>query len=989
MDEPQKPTDPADTGGNDPPHTPAGVPGLTVTLDATAGVMRFDWTASDGAVLLSARLQPTGARTPFHVLRWVCEPEGIHPADGCLAAPVSTHALLKRIRKRYPIAEDAIRFGLVAAENMGRARAGERYLLKLPPRADRWAWLNDRVRDFAGILDDRTWTPAKKEDRGREAMTYAAGMVLAFHLAPAESGAGPAGQWFDLRLTFDTVEGRAEFAWSDPETGKRVATGVVRLARINRLAWELEIDAGKESAESSGERNGIRTALQRWLDRFPPDWETFSVAWRTSRTSSAAMGADPGPQLDPDVSPIAWIEENLMLMAEMLSERASLPGRMMEQMDFESRAAAEHWIERRERKEQQRREEAERRQALIAARLAERERRDEQERRREETRTPAGSPGPRAQAAMPHPAQAAPPAAAHPLPTALRSPPPPVPVTVKAPSLTFQDTAIPLNDLAGYTLRERAAQWWVSNQSDDLLCLPNCRIERLEFQLRAALRVLGPLRGRALLSDEVGLGKTIEAGLVIKELLTRGMIKRFLVLTLPSLVDQWEEELGEKFGLAVVTTNQTDARADAASFWRDHTALVASLHTLKQPAHLAVAREVHWDLLIVDEAHYLRNRASQAWQAINVLPRHYLLLLTATPVQNSLDELYNLVTLLQPGQLSSPREFRAQFFDPKRPREPRNPTELRRLLGQVMIRNTRANAGIQLPPRRAETVLFEPAEAEREFWGRWEEEFRASLARLSASQASLWGRLLLQAAGSSPAAWRAAIEKFPERAAGKAWREQAPLDASWRRKCELLVPLTRTSGGAVIFSQFLETQSAVAEFLRGAGVETFLINGATPARERQPIAERFRECGGALLLTHSGTEGRNLQFSHCLVNFDLPWNPMEIEQRIGRLHRLGQQQPVQICNFVQAGTLQEHLLRILQEKLNLFELVVGETGLVLGERYGGDEFEEELLRLWRENAGRVGESLAGFGDELAAARSAYGEVRQLDETLFARDFESL
>ena len=976
-----------DTGGVEKLQSAAGVPGLTVTLDVVAGVMRFDWTESDGAVSLSARLQPTGAHSPFSVLRWVCEPEGIHPADSCMAAPVSTHALLKRIRKRYPIAEDTIRFGLIAAENMGRTRAGERYLLMLPPGVDRWAWLNDRVRDFAGVLDDRTWAPASKEDRGRQALAYLAGMI---HLAPADSGAGPAGQWFDLRLTIDAAEGNAEFAWSDPKTAKRVATGVVRLARINRLAWELEIDGGKESDESAGNRNGIRSALQRWLDRFPPNWERFSVAWRHSRTGLPEAGSDPGPQPDPDVSPVAWIEENLMLMAEMLSERASPMGRMIEQMDFESRAAAEHWAERRERKEQQRREEAERRQALIAARLAERERRDEEARRTEETRTPTVSPGARAKtAAVPHPAPAGPPAAARLLPAAPRSPTPPVPVTIKAPSLTFQDTVLPLADLTGYALRERAAQWWVSNQSDDLLCLPNCRIERLDFQLRAALRVLGPLRGRALLSDEVGLGKTIEAGLVIKELLTRGMIKRFLVLTLPSLVDQWEEELGEKFGLSVVTTNQTDARADAASFWRDHTALVASLHTLKQPAHLAVAREVHWDLLIVDEAHYLRNRTSQAWQAINVLPRHYLLLLTATPVQNSLDELYNLVTLLQPGQLSSPREFRAQFFDPKRPREPRNPTELRRLLGQVMIRNTRANSGIQLPPRRAETVLFEPSEAEREFWERWEEEFRASLARLSASQASLWGRLLLQAAGSSPAAWRAALEKFPERAAAKAWCEQAPPAASWRRKCELLVPLTQASGGAVIFSQFMETQSAVAEFLRGAGIETFLINGSTPARERQPIADRFRESGGALLLTHSGTEGRNLQFSHCLVNFDLPWNAMEIEQRIGRLHRLGQQQPVQICNFVQAGTLQEHLLRILQEKLNLFELVVGETGLVLGERYGSDEFEEELLRLWRENAGRVGESLAGFGDELAAARAAYGEVKQLDETLFAKDFESL
>ena len=486
----------------------------------------------------------------------------------------------------------------------------------------------------------------------------------------------------------------------------------------------------------------------------------------------------------------------------------------------------------------------------------------------------------------------------------------------------------------------------------------------------------------------MGLGKTIEAGLVIKELLTRGMVRKFLVLTVPSLVDQWEEELADKFGLSTVTTNQMAARNEPQVFWRENPAIVASLHTLKQPAQLDIAREVQWDILVVDEAHYLRNRESQAWQAVNQLPRQFLLLLTATPVQNSLEELYNLVTLLQPGRLPSPKEFRARFIDPKRPRQPREPEELRRMLGQVMIRNTRANAGLKLPPRRAETVLFEPDENERLFWRQWETELRELLTRFEPSRASLWGRLLLQTAGSSPAAWRAALEKFPDPAA-KIWRAQAPLEGSWRRKCELIPPLTRVEGGAVIFTQFLETQSALAECLRGAGVATFFINGSTPAAERHPITEEFRKRGGALLLTHSGTEGRNLQFSHQLVNFDLPWNPMEIEQRIGRLHRLGQQRPVRIYNFVQSGTLQEHLLQVLQEKLNLFELVIGETGLVLGERFGSDEFAEEVLRRWRESEGRVSEALAGLGEELAAARGTYNEVKQLDETLFAKDYESL
>ena len=570
-----------------------------------------------------------------------------------------------------------------------------------------------------------------------------------------------------------------------------------------------------------------------------------------------------------------------------------------------------------------------------------------------------------------------------------RLPLPPVGLRVELPALALQDSAFPLSNLRTWRLIEEAGRWWVSNQSDDLLALPYCRIQKLDYQVRSALRILGPLRGRALLSDEVGLGKTIEAGLVLKEWMTRGMVRRFLVLTVPSLVDQWEEELRDKFGITVATTNQAPARGDAGSFWRENPGVVASLHTFKQPAHLEIARAVPWDLVIVDEAHHLRNRDSQAWQAVNALPRQFLLLLTATPVQNSIEELYNLVTLLQPGQLPSPKEFRARFIDPKRPRAPREPEELRRLLSQVMIRNTRANAGLDLPPRRAETVVFAPGDGERAFWDEWETELRAELALLPAGQASLWGRLLLQAGGSSPAAWRGALEKFPNGTAARAWQKRAPLEASWRRKCDLLPPLARGEGGLVVFTQFLDTQAALASSLRAAGVETFLINGSTPAAERQPITEEFRKVGGALLLTHSGTEGRNLQFCHRLVNFDLPWNPMEIEQRIGRLHRLGQQHPVRIYNLVQSGTLQEHLLGILQEKLNLFELVVGEAGLVLGERFSSDEFAEEVLRRWRGAEGHVAEALESLGNELAAARDGYEQVKALDETLFAKDYESL
>jgi SNF2 family DNA or RNA helicase len=776
----------------------------------------------------------------------------------------------------------------------------------------------------------------------------------------------------DLRVTFDQVKGLAELAWSNHGSKQIVATGRVRCTGTDQLTWEIEKDGSRAPAVSTHHRNSIRAALERWLDQFPTRQDTFTGFWIKHALDGHEPVCEPEAPFGPDESIYGWIEENIAAMAKALGFEFSPLGKIMREIDYETHTDFARYQRRLQRKEQKRAEEEARRQEILA-RLAE-ERRDREKRQTKETKSKGNG---KVQSANKEFLRKE------------RPPLPPLPISFEAPPLEFQETTFPLDDLRGFFLRERAALWWVSNQADDLLCLPHCHIERLDYQVRTALRVLGPLRGRALLSDEVGLGKTIEAGLVIKELLTRGMVHRFLVLTVPSLVDQWEEELADKFNLTTATTNNVAARSDPQKFWSENTGIVASLHTLKQAAQLEVARQIKWDILIVDEAHYLRNRESQAWQAVNALPRQFLLLLTATPVQNSIEELYNLVTLLQPGQLPSPKEFRARFVDPKRPRQPREPEDLRRLLGQVMIRNTRANAGLKLPPRRAETVLFEPDETEREFWGKWEREFRDQLSCLNASQASLWGRLLLQTAGSSPASWKAALGKFPGTAAARAWREQAPLETSWKRKCELIPPLTRVEGGAVIFTQFLETQAALADYLRGSRVETFVVNGSTPAPERQPITEEFRKRGGALILTRSGTEGRNLQFSRHLVNFDLPWNPMEIEQRIGRLHRLGQQHPVHIYNFVQAGTLQEHLLEILQEKLNLFELVVGETGLVLGERFSSDEFAEEVFRRWRESEGRVAEALAGLGDELAVARATYGEVKQLDETLFAKDYETL
>lgn len=934
---------------------------LEIQIDASEGGFCFRWLAGDGSgetLVSDLILKPADVSGPKYFLSGVYREAKGNQVEGCSVARTSIRALVKRVSDRFPLAKPP-RLALVRREEGVDPVAPEIIGLAWNnPLGWRLA-LEDIIVSFVNhflILPER------------ESTVHRAGTALR-EIFPNLFEALEAGYGADVVV--NQVDGYIGIEWRRSDLTPVCATGRVECTGLDELTWTFTplSPAMPEVALSPIGKRAVRSQLERWINRYP-------VSNSRVTTSEVALGPTGRPErrdgapFGLEESPWDWLVGIIMAMGTVVRTKFTPMGRLdaLVSTDYAR-------LVRRDQRKMERLQEEEARRRETMERLA--------AERRERERVKRVS-----SAQMSSAKDALAPVAA-PAPTAETNPLPPITLRVELPVLNWREADRPLTDLQAWRLKEEAARWWVSNQSDDLLCLPYCRIQRLDYQVRSALRVLGPLRGRALLSDEVGLGKTIEAGLVLKEWLTRGMVRRFLVLTVPSLVEQWAEELSDKFGIATATTLQADARADAHQFWNGNPGIVASLHTVKQPAQLEIVRAVNWDLIIVDEAHYLRNRDSQAWQAVNALPRQFLLLLTATPVQNSLEELYNLVTLLQPGQLPPPKEFRARFLDPKKPRQPKEPEELRRLLGQVMIRNTRANAGVNLPPRRAETVLFDPDPEERTFWSGWETELREELSRLSGSQSSLWGRLLLQTAGSSPAAWRGALRRFPNAALAQAWRERSPLEGSWKRKCELLPPLTRGEGGLVIFTQFLETQAALVESLVAARVPTFFINGSTPAADRHDIAEQFRKAGGALLLTHSGTEGRNLQFCHRLVNFDLPWNPMEIEQRIGRLHRLGQQHPVRIYNLVQAGTLQEQLLEILQEKLNLFELVVGETGLVLGERLSGEEFAEEVLRRWRLPQDQVAEAFRELGEELAAARDGYRQVQELDQTLFAQDYETL
>lgn len=197
-------------------------------------------------------------------------------------------------------------------------------------------------------------------------------------------------------------------------------------------------------------------------------------------------------------------------------------------------------------------------------------------------------------------------------------------------------------------------------------------------------------------------------------------------------------------------------------------------------------------------------------------------------------------------------------------------------------------------------------------------------------------------------------------------------------------------GKVVIFTQFRATQELLAQQMRLWGIDFALYHGGlTPAQKDQAI-RAFSEKTDVLLSTEAAGEGRNLQFCRVLVNFDLPWNPQRIEQRVGRIHRIGQTLPVDIFNLAAQGTLEEYVLDILDRKLNMFELVIGEMDLILGQLSDERDFEEIVLEIWRQaqSTADLSVKMGELGDALVKARTAYQEMKEYDEALFGEDFST-
>jgi SNF2 family DNA or RNA helicase len=195
----------------------------------------------------------------------------------------------------------------------------------------------------------------------------------------------------------------------------------------------------------------------------------------------------------------------------------------------------------------------------------------------------------------------------------------------------------------------------------------------------------------------------------------------------------------------------------------------------------------------------------------------------------------------------------------------------------------------------------------------------------------------------------------------------------------------------IIFTHFQATLEALAQRLTQLGVDFVCYHGGLTAPQKTAAMRHFEVAGQILLSTEAAGEGRNLQFCHVMVNFDLPWNPQRIEQRVGRIHRVGQTERVEIFNLSATGTIEDYLLDILDRKLNMFELVIGEMDMILGHLTREQDFEAMLFEVWLHNQDEtsVTAGMAQLGETLVAARDAVRQAQAYDEALFGEDFTAV
>ncbi len=448
-------------------------------------------------------------------------------------------------------------------------------------------------------------------------------------------------------------------------------------------------------------------------------------------------------------------------------------------------------------------------------------------------------------------------------------------------------------------------------------------LKPLEHQLKVAETVIERMNGKAILADEVGLGKTIEAGLILKEYLVRGLVKKALILAPASLINQWVEELHYKFYIPAVAYKKNTPLEHCE-------VVVLSMDTAKKSPHRELIFAQDYDMIIIDEAHKLKNHKTKIYEFVQSLKKKFCLLLTATPVQNDVFELFNLISLLKPGHLGNYETFQSAFSASKHDLE--HDDYLKELVNQVMVRNRRQDTGIEWTNRQVNIIPIQFTAEEKEVY-----ELILDLKNISPVFSGAFSMITLQKEMcSSKEATFLTLNKMRQNCTSleennsveNVMQKLMALDINSKAEKAFEI-VSKAQDKVIIFTEYKASQAYLQWFLHTKGITSVLFNGKFNKNKRDYMKHLFKEHAQVLIATESGGEGINLQFCHHVINYDLPWNPMKLEQRIGRVHRLGQEHDVHIYNLAIDNTIEIDILQLLYKKIDVFEKVVGDLDDIL------------------------------------------------------------
>ena len=626
-----------------------------------------------------------------------------------------------------------------------------------------------------------------------------------------------------------------------------------------------------------------------------------------------------------------------------------------------------------------------------------------------------------------------------------------------------------------FNLKSVAADYWTAHHHNVLVSLSNARVDLKPYQVSVVHRVISNYPHRFMLADEVGLGKTIEAAMIIKELRARGQARRVLVLVPSGLTRQWQFELKTKFNETFAIYNSSTVRylrdKGVANPWNENDSVIAS-HSWASwsPDRIRDISQVAWDLVIVDEAHHARVHADgtrtllfklvQDLVARREFGRRAALFLTATPLQLDRGELYSLVEMLDPVLFVSAEDFSAHIqslgglnrtvellqghaagddlarwgvlYDIARFLEidvaaaetlvrdqgvaaVAEMLRGRHRLSEVLIRNRKSVVqGFQ--PRHAFRWEVTLSDEERFVHERMETVFQRGFELAEETNQNVVGFLMVTLQKLLASSSRALVKSLQKRGAKPGGDHPVALAITEAEQelesdaaaadvvagiaphvspkinnfdgvIELLEKIDIDSKAAVlvanlkelfeeerngkvlIFTEFRETQEMLTDLL-GSIAKIHKFHGQMSPIEKDEAVDAFRIGSGPQILvsTEAGGEGRNFQFCHNLVNYDLPWNPMKVEQRIGRIDRIGQDHPIMIFNLHVQGTIEGRILDVLERRIGIFEEAVGGLDPILGKTEAGIRDALKLARADREIAIRDLEER--LEREVEAARNA-------------------